>query len=312
MTQALHHFKDDPAILANAAIAASQIQDRALWQQGLALGLQALQLDPGRLQTHHVVGNLYQQLGDDHAAHQHFVRASQETLPMRSVQLADTTAVVNRFHAQGYQSTVLAPAQPWVVVVEDFVTAGEVEDMLRLGQPRLTDSYTYAASAAEDDTPALPPRISQTAWLGTAETKLLQGLKTRVLAVLGLDPGQLLHEELQMVHYGAGGYYHPHLDSTQWHPRDVTVLYYLNTAATGTIFSNLSMEAADILRPCDQSATDHGTMAMVPHVQGRAVIFRNTLADGTPDPSTYHGGCVVPAGEEKLLANHWFTLRDTA
>jgi hypothetical protein len=309
LSQALLYFKQDASILANAAIAASQTSERAYWQKGLALGLEALQLEPSRLQTHHVVGNLYQQLGDLEAAQQHFVRASMVVPTTRMVEFWNTTAVVNRLHLQGYTATVLAKANPWAIVIEDFVTPAEAASMVELGQSRLTESFTYATSSTSD-TPALPPRISETAWLGTSENSLLQDLKTRVLAALGLSPEQLLHEELQMVRYGGGGYYHPHLDSTLWHPRDITVLYFLNSAASGTVFSNLSVDASPLLHPCAMPDDQSATMAMVSHVQGRAVVFRNTLDNGAPDPSSYHGGCFVPLGDEKLLANHWFTLHE--
>lgn len=76
MTEALVHFPDDASLLTNAAIAASQSPVPSRWHSGLNYGLRALQVDPSTAQAHHVVGNLYQQVGNEAAAEQHFARAS--------------------------------------------------------------------------------------------------------------------------------------------------------------------------------------------------------------------------------------------
>lgn len=105
-------------------------------------------------------------------------------------------------------------------------------------------------------------------------------------------------EPLTLLRYGPGEQYHPHRDyffpsapqlSQPGGQRHSTVCVYLNEVAEGgqTVFP------------------DRG-VSVQPR-RGRAVMFRNLRADGSPDPSSLHAGMPVLAGE-KWLATAWIRV----
>ncbi|EDQ92299.1 uncharacterized protein MONBRDRAFT_4738 [Monosiga brevicollis MX1] len=312
----IRYFPDEASLYTNAAIAASQQTDASAWQRGLVHGREALQRQPDDSRTHHVVGNLQQQLGRASLAEQHFARADKiaSGLPPRRAGPPRPSFDAVLDAAGPAMEVHLLSHDPFVLVVDNFVKPAEVAWIRNNAAPKLSESFTYAAHDQS-------VRQSQTAWLGPHEHSTLTALENRLLALLGLRFVDVAHAELQVVQYEQGGYYRSHLDTSSWHPRDITALYYLTTVQTGggTAFQNVSAEMGDLLdstrkQPCFDSThhaeasepQDHG--AIVPAVAGRAVIFYNTRKDGQMDTAAYHAGCQIIKGE-KWIANHWLTLR---
>lgn len=98
-------------------------------------------------------------------------------------------------------------------------------------------------------------------------------------------------ETLQILRYTAGGEYKPHYDAIPGfvNQRTMTMLVWLNADYEGgeTWFPEASLALKG--QP------------------GDGILFRNTGADGDPDPASAHAGRLVTAGE-KIIASRW--IRD--
>lgn len=142
-------------------------------------------------------------------------------------------------------------------------------------------------------------RIAKTSWISSKFDEIVEKVEDRIS--LALDFVREGSEELQVVNYGLGGYYGPHMDSsrpiesqnqlnTNTSDRDdrlATVLMYLNSIDIGgsTAFPKLNM----IAEPVERSA----------------VAWYNLRKDGLSDDLTLHTGCPTLIGS-KWIATKWF------
>ncbi|ESO90706.1 hypothetical protein LOTGIDRAFT_233738 [Lottia gigantea] len=150
----------------------------------------------------------------------------------------------------------------------------------------------------EDET-----RISKNAWLYdtnpvvsrlSRRISLLTGFKTEV------RPYNTYAEAFQVVNYGLGGLYGPHLDCLSKNgdteseysqfkdsgERVATWMFYLSDVEFGgaTVFPRAK--------------------ARIPARKGTAAFWFNTFRNGLPDSRTLHAGCPVVLGD-KWVANKW-------
>ncbi|HET9427245.1 MAG TPA: 2OG-Fe(II) oxygenase [Allosphingosinicella sp.] len=122
------------------------------------------------------------------------------------------------------------------------------------------------------------------------EWPVVHALNRRIAAATGTDVAQ--GEPLQILRYAPGQQYKPHLDAIAGlaNQRVLTVIVWLNDDYAGgeTHFleSGLSVRGA----------------------KGDALMFRNALPDGRPDPASRHAGLPVTDGE-KLIASRWIRQR---
>lgn len=123
-----------------------------------------------------------------------------------------------------------------------------------------------------------------------SEWPFVHALNRRIAAATGTAFGQ--GEPLQVLRYGPGQQYKPHLDALAGlaNQRRWTALIYLNDDYEGgeTAF----LETGHVLRGRT----------------GDMLLFENALPDGRPDPATRHAGRPVTAGT-KLLASRWIRER---
>lgn len=123
-----------------------------------------------------------------------------------------------------------------------------------------------------------------------AEWPAIHALNRRLAAASGTDVAQ--GEPLQLIRYGPGQQYRPHLDAIAGlaNQRVLTILVYLNEDYDGgeTHFAESGLS-----------------------VRGRtgdALLFVNALPDGRPDPATRHAGLPVRSGV-KVIASRWIRQR---
>jgi len=132
-----------------------------------------------------------------------------------------------------------------------------------------------------------PIRTSAGAVIGPTREDLVIGAINRRLAAWS-QTQVAQGEPLAVLHYAPGQQYRPHLDALPHtaNQRTHTVLIYLNQgyAGGGTQFLENGMTVAGKL--------------------GDAILFRNVLADGAPDPRSRHAGLPVQTGT-KWLATRW-------
>mmetsp|Transcript_30695 Transcript_30695/g.50701 ORF Transcript_30695/g.50701 Transcript_30695/m.50701 type:complete len:480 (+) Transcript_30695:37-1476(+) len=191
---------------------------------------------------------------------------------------------------------------PWIVVLDNFLSAHECEHLQQLGD---TQGYQPSADVgAMDYTGTMTSNIndgrtSTNAWCMTdcANDPIAQNVSHRMVQLTGIpDPN---HEFLQLLKYNVGQHYGRHHDFADYHlkrqygPRVLTVFLYLNTveAGGGTHFSALNR-------------------TVVPQ-QGRAVIWPSVLSakPREKDARTDHEALPVEAGI-KFGANAWIHQQD--
>ena len=119
-------------------------------------------------------------------------------------------------------------------------------------------------------------------WL--IEDPAIHALNRRLAAVSGTTPDQ--GEAAQILRYGPGQQYRAHFDYQPGaaNQRAATALVYLNGDYAGgeTLFLKTGLA--------------------VKGAKGDAIVFRNTLADGSRDPMAEHAGAPVTQGTKYLLS----------
>ena len=183
-------------------------------------------------------------------------------------------------------------ASPRVGTAAALLSAAECAYLRAQAEPRLEPSLVVDPSSRR--MVPHPIRRSDGTMFGLLhEDLVVQAINRRIGALSGTPPEQ--GEPLQLLRYGVGGEYRAHSDALPGEPnqRIATVLVYLNEGYEGgeTRFfdADLSFKGAP----------------------GDALLFRNTLPDGRPDPSTRHAGLPVRAGE-KLILSRWIRARPFA
>lgn len=202
-----------------------------------------------------------------------------------------------------FEETLLTPrctdlaARPHVKQVDGLLSADECRLLIACARPQLR------ASQAVDPDTGQPLRIQLRTSFDApidpiGEDFALRCVQLRI-ATAARTP--LAHaEHLTVLRYAPGQEYRPHRDYVppasiaRDHPeagnRARTICVYLNNVESG-------------------GATDfpHAAVTVQP-VPGRAVVFDNLLADGTPDVDSLHAGTPVVRGE-KWLATLWLRER---
>jgi prolyl 4-hydroxylase len=174
---------------------------------------------------------------------------------------------------------------PRAAACENFMTASECAYLCKALEPALQPSMVV-----HPRTGAMVPhpvRSSDAAAFGVfAEDLVVNAVNRRIAAVSGtrLDQG----EPLQLLRYRPGGEYKPHMDALPAEPnqRILTGLVYLSDGYEG-----------------GETCFPHTGLSFRGRT-GDALIFRNSAADGRPDPLSLHAGLPVTKGV-KYLASRW-------
>lgn len=187
---------------------------------------------------------------------------------------------------------------PRIFTCDDVFSALDCRHLIELGRDRLQPSIVVDPNDG---------RVLRDAYRSSSSTDLGAWqedpwaviLQQRLCHLLGRDLA--CAEPLALLRYQPGQEYRPHRDylppSVLTSPqgraagqRAHTVFVYLSDVEAGgsTAFPELGVE----IRP----------------LRGRAVVFDNLHADGTPDPRTLHAGLPVEAGE-KWLGTLWLRER---
>ncbi|XP_005105812.2 prolyl 4-hydroxylase subunit alpha-1 [Aplysia californica] len=188
---------------------------------------------------------------------------------------------------------------PYIAVFYDVITKREATSIMNTGAKILEGSGVMG----KNKTSLLHHRLSASSWLWDNHTDTTLNLSRRVEEITSLrtefrDHGTLA-EPFQIVNYGLGGHYFPHMDYHLQHVIDAqygvlensgdrlaTFMYYLSDVKEGgaTVFPELSV-------------------AIFP-VKLSAVFWYNFKIDGERDTRTLHGACPVMGGQ-KWIATKW-------
>lgn len=208
--------------------------------------------------------------------------------PRRKAALAAVEAM--RLTADGEpevlrEAEVLSEA-PAVTLFPRLFTAAECDYLRQTAEPLYEPSVVNANGRVVKD----PIRTSDGAsihWL--VEDPAVHALNRRLAAASGsaFENG----EALQILRYRPGQQYRTHMDAVgAENERVLTALVYLNHDYTGgeTCFVKTGLK--------------------VKGRKGDALVFRNSGADGRPDPMSEHAGLPITGGT-KFLASRWIRER---
>jgi prolyl 4-hydroxylase len=191
---------------------------------------------------------------------------------------------------------------PWVITMDDVVSAEEAFRLIELGHEvgyeRSTDVGDLRADGTHLNVKS-EGRTSTNAWCKDEceEDESTQAVNARLQEITGIP--QINTENLQLLRYEPDQFYEVHHDYIPHHirlqsgPRILTVYLYLNDVAAGggTNFDDLDI-------------------TVMPK-RGRALLWPSTLdeAPDQKDERTTHQALPVEAGI-KFGANAWYHLRD--
>lgn len=192
---------------------------------------------------------------------------------------------------------------PRIIRIHDIITDREAEQLRQIALSKLERSTVQSSRGLV----ASDFRIAKTAWIASTNNSLVGRVEDRMRIATGLRLEN--SEDLQLVNYGLGGYYGPHLDSARKsrssHDRSMeseeeqvevaslrksdrlaTILIYLNHIDAGgaTVFPRLNLT--------------------VEPIKNSAIIWYNLSPDGFSDERTLHSGCPVLLGT-KWIATKW-------
>ena len=191
--------------------------------------------------------------------------------------------------ADGFPKRPIEPRRlseaPYAASAPAFLTEAECDYLKAAAEPALQPSVVVDPVSRR--MVPHPVRKSEGAVFGVlAEDLVVNAINRRIAALSGTRTDQ--GEPLQLLRYRPGGEYKPHMDALPAEPnqRVLTVLVYLSDDYEGgeTAFPN-----------CGLSFRGR---------TGEALLFRNSGADGRPDPLSLHAGLPVTRGA-KYLASRW-------
>ena len=182
-----------------------------------------------------------------------------------------------------------------IELIDSFLDDNEITRLKQLALPKLKASRVLMSGGRPSGKNAV--RTSSTAFLlGFNLDPIATVVKRKVAILVGVPVSHV--ENIQVVRYTAGQYYGPHLDAMNLEKfpqeakkgqRVATVLVYLNDIVNGsgkTVFPKIGVE--------------------VTPERGKALYFRNALADGSVDERSLHEGSpVLGEGIEKWAVNVW-------
>ncbi|VDI52743.1 prolyl 4-hydroxylase [Mytilus galloprovincialis] len=196
----------------------------------------------------------------------------------------------------------LANIKPYIYLFHDVISENEIDFLRNTSSEMLTRSTvlqdTQKGTMAEAEN-----RISRTAWLSDIQYPKLEKITSRVKLITGLETEYKERfsntEMYQVLNYGVGGMYRPHLDAMyeaagkssgadtiESGDRIATVMFYLSDVMYGgaTVFPKVN--------------------ARVQVKKGSAAFWYNMHHNGDVDTRMWHAGCPVLVGS-KWVSNKW-------
>lgn len=180
--------------------------------------------------------------------------------------------------------------KPYILYLENLLSAEECEELIKISQPRLNPSQVYDPVTGTKK--EVPGRTSSGTYFRLNETALVTCIEKRIAEFTNIPVSH--GEDLQVLHYKKGEEYKPHFDyfpankleTEKGGQRIGTVLMYLNDVESGgeTIFPKIGLS--------------------VTPKKGTAIYFHYGNSKGQVDRLSLHSSMPVMIGE-KWAATKW-------
>jgi len=207
------------------------------------------------------------------------------------------------YYTYGPRKVEVVNLDPYIAVVHDFITNGEIKEFIKVASPKLKRSQMvgnkYNGSLSDY-------RVSEQTWINEQMAPNGPGkLTTRIENFLDLMATSTRDSELyQVANYGIAGQYDVHIDqvmmandaASRMQKREVFNMYAGDRLAT--IMGYLS----DV--PLGGNTVFPTIGAFVRPTKGSVVIWWNMDKNGGYDWRVRHGGCPVMVGS-KWITNKW-------
>ncbi|XP_073156261.1 probable prolyl 4-hydroxylase 6 [Henckelia pumila] len=219
--------------------------------------------------------------------------------------------------AKGSSSTPFDPSRvtqiawsPRAFVYKGFLTDEECAHLISLAQGKLVKSLVADDKAGQFQFVVGEHRTSSGMFLAIAQDEIVAGIEAKIATWTFLP--QENGENLQILHYGIGQKYEPHVDylydnndlEVATGNRVATVLMYMSDVEKGgeTVFPGSHARGSDNKTEC--ASYGYAVKAR----KGDALLFFSLHPNMTVDPSSLHGSCPVITGE-KWSATKWIHTR---
>jgi prolyl 4-hydroxylase len=188
-------------------------------------------------------------------------------------------------------SVVARMSRPVIAVLANVLSAGECEALIALARPRLSPSTVVDPVTGDERVAAY--RDSEAMFFRPGETSLIAALEARFSAIMNMP---IEHGEgLQVLRYGPGARYEPHVDFLV--PCNEAVEQSLRRS--GQRVSSLVVYLNDV--PGGGETTfPHLGLSVCP-LQGNAVYFEYCNSRSQVDATSLHAGAPVTQGEKWAL-----------
>jgi prolyl 4-hydroxylase len=219
---------------------------------------------------------------------------------------------IGQEHQVGDMTLRVASVRPKVFTIENFLSAEECKEVIRLGLDQgLTESTLHVSPLAKQNRDT-STRSSSNAWLSRDTSSLTKTIYEKAAELTKIDSNLFrkfhessaqhhsIAESLQVVRYKKGEEYTPHHDFIS---PSINDRYQPSRFATLLIYLNDVKEGGETRFPRAVNNFNAEGIEITPKV-GSAVLFYSSLEDGNFDDLSQHGGNKVLAGN-KWLANLW-------
>ena len=184
--------------------------------------------------------------------------------------------------------------RPVVVLLDDFLSDHECDELIRLSEAKLTRSAIVDPSTGKSE--VIEARSSYGTYFSLNENDLVTKLDQRIASLMNwpMENG----EGIQILNYNVGGEYKPHFD---YFPKDESGSAP-HLSRGGQRVSTLIMYLSNVEESGETIFPSIG-LSVIPK-KGSALYFEYCNSIGQVDPLTLHGGNRVQKGS-KWIATKW-------
>ncbi|KAI9029333.1 hypothetical protein DFJ74DRAFT_657906 [Hyaloraphidium curvatum] len=196
-------------------------------------------------------------------------------------------------------NVTIASTEPYVIVIDGFLTDSEIEHAMKLGMPGLQQSGQFHGDEETKKAFDASYRTSSTSYLSKSADPIVTCIERRVASFSGYDVRNF--ESLQFLRYEIAQEYKWHWD---YFPKGYAA-WDAEIAKNGQRTVTFFLYLNDLPGPDAGGETAFQTLNIkVQPKRGRAVFWYDTLPDGEGDARTYHAGLPVKEGT-KYAINAW-------